>query len=203
MLEEPQEAKLDYDRALSNDKDLAGQVLSGEPRAFAELIRRYERLVTHIVYRMISDDEDRRDLCQDVFIKVYRNLATFKFEAKLSTWISRIAYNTCINHLRKHREELIVEILPDVESMDHLPAQIALPDRETEARDLAARLRSEIAGLPAAYRTILALYHIDEMSYAEIAEITGMPEGTVKSHLFRARKHLRRRLMSKYGQEDL
>jgi RNA polymerase sigma factor (sigma-70 family) len=200
---EPQETTLNDDRALGNDKDLVKQVLEGKPEAFDALIGRYERLVTHIVYRTISDDEDRRDLCQDVFVKVYSNLAGFQFEAKLSTWIGRIAYNACINHLRKRREDLIDEVLPNIESVDRLPAQTTLPDEETEARDLARRLRREIAGLPATHRTILALYHIDEMSYAEIAEITGMPEGTVKSHLFRARKHLRRSLLSKYSQEDL
>lgn len=179
------------------------QVLAGHGEAFEALIDRYQRLVVHIVHRMILNAEDRQDICQDVFIKVYRSIAGFRFEAKLSTWISRIAYNTCLNHLQKKHEELLDEALPPIESLDEVPTETPGPDTIVTRQDISLRLRAEIEQLPVIYRTILSLYHLEEMSYSEIGEIMDLPEGTVKSYLFRARKHLKRRLTSRYTEEDV
>jgi RNA polymerase sigma-70 factor (ECF subfamily) len=191
------------DRTLKEDRILVGEVLDGQSGAFEGLVNRYQRLVVHIVHRMILNQEEREDICQDVFVKVYRNLRRFRFEAKLSTWISRIAYNRCLNYLQKKREEPLADCLPEIESLDTLPSDTAGPDEIAASRDISSRLRAEIEQLPVIYRTILTLYHLEEMSYSEIGEITDLPEGTVKSHLFRARKHLMQRLTSKYAEEDL
>lgn len=191
------------DRTLKEDRILVREVLDGHGEAFGDLIKRYRRLVSHIVYRMILNAEDRNDICQDVFIKAYRSLSRFRFEAKLSTWISRIAYNTCLNHLQKKREELLDECLLEAESIDSMPADNAGPDAILAARDISQRLRAEIEQMPIAYRTVLTLYHLEEMTYAEIGDVMDLPEGTVKSYLFRARRHLKERLISRYSEEDL
>jgi RNA polymerase sigma factor (sigma-70 family) len=188
---------------LKEDRILVGEVLDGCNEAFEALIDRYQGLVVHIVHRMILNAEDRRDICQDVFVKVYRNIVGFRFEAKLSTWISRIAYNTCLNHLQKKREELLGEALPGTESPDDVPSEVSGPDTIATRRDISGRLHAEIEELPVVYRTILSLYHLEEMTYGEIGEIMDLPEGTVKSYLFRARKRLKRRLTSRYTEEDL
>jgi RNA polymerase sigma factor (sigma-70 family) len=188
---------------LTEDTDLVREALDGSANAFEILVESYQGLVIHIVYRMITRIEDREDLCQEVFVRVYENLAGFRFRSKLSTWISKIAYHTCLNHLEKRHELLIDESLPGIESVDELPGACAHPDRVAEQRDVAARLQMEIERLPLPYRTILTLFHIEQMSYAEIGTIMDLPEGTVKSYLYRARSHLKKRLESRYKVEDL
>ena len=188
---------------MDDERSLVNDILAGNTRAFERLINRYKALVVHLVYRMIVNAEDREDICQEVFMKTYRNLAGFRFESRLSTWIARVTYNTCINHIEKKREVLADECLPGVESLEELPGGAAWPDRVTEERDIARRLQAEIERLPAAYRAIVTLFHMDGMTYEEIGSIMRLPEGTVKSHLFRARKYLKAKLASKYAREDL
>ena len=85
------------------EKQIVADILAGDQQAFRNLIEQYQKLVSHIVFRMISHQVDREELCQEIFIKVYRNLASFKFQSKLSTWVGRIAYHACINFLKKNR----------------------------------------------------------------------------------------------------
>ena len=188
---------------MKNDKLLIKKILAGNNRAFQSLIEEYQRLVSHIVFKMINKEEDKEDICQDVFIKVYQNLSMFMFESKLSTWIGRIAYNTCINHLAKKKAPLFNDLSPEGISLDSFSDNNITPEKFTEDRDISSHLQTEISNMPAKFRTLLTLYHLDEMSYNEIGEIMGLPEGTVKSYLFRARKLLKERLMSKYKQEEL
>jgi RNA polymerase sigma factor (sigma-70 family) len=152
---------------------------------------------------MIQSPTDREDICQDVFLKVYENLGGFKFESKLSTWIAKIAYNTCLNHLEKKKVLLFDDISSDDRSLESLPGNTLAPDRLAEEKQTSSLLRKEIRKLPVHYKTIITLYHLDHMSYNEISEAMDLPEGTVKSHLFRARRLLKERLMSKYQPEDL
>ena len=186
-----------------DSKLLVEKTLAGNKKAFESLIGQHQRLVSHFVFRMIENPGDREDLCQDVFLKVYENLGGFKFESKLSTWIAKIAYNTCLNHLEKKRLPLLGDLTPDERSWDRIPGSAAGPHELVQGKELGTLLRSEINKLPVHYRTILTLYHLDQMSYNEIGEIINLPEGTVKSHLFRARKLLKARLTMKYQPEDL
>jgi len=188
---------------ITDSRLLIDKILAGDKKAFQAFIEEYQRLVSHIVFRMIPNESDREDVCQDVFIKLYQNLVYFQFESKVSTWIAKIAYNACINHLRKKKVPLFDDLSSEGESLDSLVGDNISPDEFTEERDIAFRLQSEIDKLPIHFQTILTLYHLDEMSYSEIAEIMKLPEGTVKSYLFRARKLLKDRLMSKYQWEDL
>ena len=172
-------------------------MLCGDTRAFAAIVRNTEALVAQIVFRMIKNDEDRKDLAQEIYLKAYRYLPGFRFDAKLSTWIAQIAYNTCINYLQKKRLLLPGE-----------PEDTALPENEATAaslsrKQLATILRHQLEKLPPVYQTLISLYHQQDCSYNEITRITGLPEGTVKNYLFRARKALRDSLLLQYKKEEL
>ena len=155
------------------------------------------------LWRRRSCLADRQDVCQDVFVKAYRNLQGFNFEAKLSTWLARIAYNTALNHLEKRRVDLFDDVSAEHLQIEDAPAPGRMLDQTVEVSDSARRVRAEIDRLPVLYGTILALYHLEDMSYREIGDIMQLPEGTVKSYLFRARKMLKERLVATYGEEDL
>lgn len=188
---------------MTETRALIASIKAGNTAAYQSFIEKYKRLVIHIVSRMVSNATDREDLCQDVFVKVYQHLNAFRYQAKVSTWIAKIAYNTCINHLQKKKIPLFDDRTPETESLENVTGNHALPDLFVEDQDVASRLQGEINRLDIRYRTILTLYHLEEMSYAEIGKIMDMPEGTVKSHLFRARKQLKEKLLSKYRIEEL
>jgi RNA polymerase sigma factor (sigma-70 family) len=186
-----------------DSKLLVKKTLAGNKKAFESIIKLHQRLVSHIVFRMIHNPADQEDVCQDVFLKVYENLGGFKFESKLSTWIARIAYNTCLNYLEKKRVPLFDDLAPEERSLETVPGNSSDPDELVEGKEISVLLRSEIDRMPAHYRTILTLYHLDQMSYKEIGETMQLPEGTVKSYLFRARRQLKQELLTKYQREDL
>lgn len=197
------------EREREDERRLIERVRAGERRAFARLIERYERLVRHIVFRMVKDERDREELCQDVFVKVHRHLDSFRGEAKLSTWIARIARNTCLNHLEKKQMPLYAdEIAPETESgggpaLTQVPDRGEGPARRAQAEDVRVFLQEEIDLLPEHYRTALMLYHLEGMTVAEIGAVMDNPSGTVKSHLYRGRKKLKDRLLKRFGQEEL
>ena len=194
----------------SEDIRLTGEVLGGNQSAFLIIINRHRRLVYHIVNRLIPNKSDHEDLGQDIFLKVYSKLNTYKGEAKLSTWIARIAYNTCLNYLEKKKYNLMDDLVKshdgeddETSLMDNVMDSSLLPDIETENLINSEILRNNISKLPATYKIILTLYHLESMKYKEIAEITNLPEGTVKSYLFRARQMLKNILTKEYSMEDL
>jgi len=193
---------MNYDNT-TNDHTLIAQILKGDTNAFASFVAKYQRLVSYMVYRMVTNIADREDLIQDIFIKVYRNLSSFRFECKVSTWIARIAYNTCINYLQKLKTPLYEDFCQEHKSIAQISSQAQQPDAYIEGKDLSARVQTEINKMDVRYKTILTLYHLEEMSYSEIGKIMNLPEGTVKSYLFRARRQLKDRLISKYRKEEL
>lgn len=186
---------------MTNDHEIIKKINTGDTAAFELIIEDYKRLVYNIVFLMVQNTRDVEDLCQDVFVKVYRNLVNFQFQSKLSTWIGTIAYNTSINYLKKKRVQL-TDALVEENSFEYYAGENT-PHDDMEMGDLSTRLKTEIENLPVKFRTILSLFHLEEMSYLEIAEITKLPEGTVKSYLFRARKLLKERLLKKYQKEEL
>ncbi len=190
----------------NDDKRLIDSILGGEQADFAIVIERYQRLVAYLVARMIPKVADRDDLCQDIFIKVYRHLGEFQFRSKFSTWIATIAHNTCVNYLEKKRVSLYEDLqVADEDEASHgmewIPSGDRSPLDRVEAHELRVTLEREIERIPLPYREILALFHLEEMSYEEIGTIMNLPEGTVKSYLFRARRFLRDRLLALYQME--
>ena len=198
---------------MDKEFDLVRKILDGDQRKFEQIITLYERLVTHIVFRMVSDDLDREEICQEVFIKVYQNLGGFQFKAKLSTWIGKITYNMCINFIRKEKPALYDDLYREdnqnneqisfAEKTESLHSRINQPDMLVEKSARTELIRNMIEKLPVQYKIILTMFHLDEFKYDEIAEITGIPEGTIKSHLFRARKMLKENLIAEFEGEEL
>lgn len=180
---------------------LLARIRAGEKDAFSDLMAGHVRLVMHIVARSVDDHEDRKDLCQDIFLKVYTGLDGFRGESRLSTWIARIAVNTCVHYLEKKRPVAWSEAgLPDGG-----PADTAAFDGADGGPDpdLVSSLHREIGRLPIHYRLILTLFHLDGMPITEIARAMDMPEGTVKNRLFRARRLLKNRLLAAVPKEEM
>jgi RNA polymerase sigma-70 factor (ECF subfamily) len=175
--------------AVTADTDVAlvAASLSGNPEAFGILVQRYDRAVYHLAYRTLRDVEEARDATQEAFFKAFRSLRTFKPEAKFSTWIFSIAYHGCCDRLAR-RKRFSNEELPERADASPGPEQAAI------ALDDARRLRAAIDKLPEKYRTVITLYHLQGQQYEEIANVLGLPMGTVKTHLFRAKEQLRRAL---------
>jgi RNA polymerase sigma-70 factor (ECF subfamily) len=197
----------------TTDRRLVEKVLSGDTRAFAVIVHNNEKLVAKIVFQMIPGDGDRKDIAQDIYLKAYQKLPTFKFQSKLSTWIGQIAYNTSLDFLRKKKLVLSGLITSDNEFGEEnnmLENLIAAKGVSAEAADVfvinknvSEIVKAGIEKLPTVYKTLITLYHHEELSYEEIGEITGLPSGTVKSYLFRARKELKNDLLGQYKKEDL
>jgi RNA polymerase sigma factor (sigma-70 family) len=184
---------------MADQKQLVERIIAGDKNLFRELVKDHQRLVSHIVFRMIPPGPDREDLCQEVFVKVYQNLGKFRFDAKLSTWIARITYNSCLNFLDKKHLPLYDDLAEDDRPFEPAaPDDASRPDRAYESGRTGEIVRGEINRLPAVYKTLITLYHLEQMSYSEIGRIMKLPEGTVKSYLFRARKMLKGRLQAVY-----
>jgi RNA polymerase sigma factor (sigma-70 family) len=186
---------------MMDERALVSQVLSGDKQAFRLLIRQHERLVFHMIGRLIKSEEDREELCQDAFLRVYDRLHEFNFQSKLSTWIATIAYRYAINHLRKKKIE--VSDMPEEDSFTAHFVSRENPQQTLEDQDESDMVLKLMEYLPVHYRTVLTLYHLGGMSYPEIGEITGMPEGTVKNYLFRARNLLKEKVKQYLGKEEL
>jgi RNA polymerase sigma factor (sigma-70 family) len=186
---------------MNDERALVSRVLSGDMQAFRQLINKHERLVLHMIGRVVKSESDREELCQDVFLKVHSSLKDFSFGSKLSTWIATIAYRQAINHLRKNR--LAFSDIPDEESFTKHFIELENPEIVLEEQDTDEFVMKLIEELPVQYKTILTLYHVQGMNYNEICEITNMPEGTVKNYLFRARNLLKERVKKHLGKEEL
>jgi RNA polymerase sigma-70 factor (ECF subfamily) len=188
------------------DKHLVKKVLNGDTHAFGLIIKSTERMVAQIVFKMISNPEDRKDIAQDVYLKAFKKLSEFRFQSKLSTWIAQISYNTCLDYLRRKKLVLPgnIDELNENDAGDIIDKYAIVETADAIfQKDLSVILKTEIEKLSPVYKTLITLYHNEELSYEEIGLITGLPTGTVKSYLFRARKMLKNNLSLIYKKEDL
>ena len=162
-------------------------ILDRKAGAFEALVRDYQKLCWHIVYRIVRDPDDARDLCQETFLRVHRQLHQFRFECPLKAWIGRIAYSIALRHLERQRAMPLTPLdEQDEDATESLAVECGDLERLFDAQ-LATRLRAAVDALPPVPRTLVTLYHLEELPIGDIASITGMSEGTIKSHLFRAR----------------
>jgi RNA polymerase sigma factor (sigma-70 family) len=177
---------------MSADRELVDAVLAGRSGAFERLVREYQGLVAHIVFRLVRHTDDAHDLCQEAFLRVYRQLRQFREDGTLKAWIGRVAYSTALRHLEKRRAvgPLVDIDVHDDDAYVHGTVETDLEQHHSD-RELAERVRSAVDALPPRQRVLVCLYHLDGLPISDIATITGMPAGTIKNALFRARRVLR------------
>ena len=183
------------------DKQLVERVLKGDHNAFGMIIQHTEGLVTQIVFKMVSRKEDHKDIAQDIYLKAYKNLPGFRFQSLLSTWIASIAYNTCLNYLEKKKLVLVID--DDEKNEEHANSDTLEEYERLFQKDLNEILKMSIDQLQPLYKTLIILYHKEELSYRDISLITNLPEGTVKNYLFRARKSLKEIILQQYKKDEL
>jgi RNA polymerase sigma-70 factor, ECF subfamily len=180
-------------RALT-DGELIVEAVGGRAFGFEELVRRYQRPITAYVFRMVGDYDAALDVTQEVFIKVYNSLEKYSPEYKFSTWLYRIAHNAAVDHLR--RNSVIPQSI-EAENIDgtyelQIESRGPTPEENHERSEWRAEIETVVRCLPPAYRDLILLRHSRDLSYDEIAEVTGLPLGTVKNRLFRAREMMRK-----------
>ena len=186
----------------ADDREVVLWAREGHERAFRELIRRYERPVFSLIYRMVRDRELAEDLAQETFVKVLNAIESYRPEYKFSSWIFKIANNAAIDHLRRRElDTLSLEGARDATTPERAEATaLQLADRgespldEMEARELGGAIERAITRLRPEYQSCILLRHVEDRSYEEIAEILGLPLGTVKTYIHRARAELQREL---------
>ena len=187
-----------------DDAVVLARVLAGDEDAFAMLVRRYEPKLRAYVGGIVSVEEEARDLVQETFIRAWRHLEQYDARFRFSTWLFRIAHNVAIDHLRRRRQPTVsLELGEDDEGadlrMDPADARRG-PLGDLANRELAGALAREIERLPESYRELVTLRHLVGLSYNEIADLKGLPLGTVKNKLFRAHSVLREVLGPYLGQ---
>jgi len=192
---------------LQSERKIITDILKGKVDSFEELIHHYQKLVFSIVMRFTHNNYDREEVCQEIFIKIYQNLSGFQFKSKLSTWICKIAYNHCVNYIKKNAKYVNSDLIDNIETNENFDSSVnyisTSIENNIEENEVISLINENISQLPKLYQTIISLYHLQEMSYAEISEILELPEGTVKSYLFRSRKLLKEKLLSSYKEEEL
>ena len=181
------------------DGELVQTAVAGREASFEELVRRYQRPIAAYVYRMVGDYDAALDLTQEVFIKVYNSLARYRSEFKFSTWIYKIAHNAAIDHLRRHavREQTLTGSVEGERREVAIESRRLTPEQESERKERRSEIESVVQLLQASYRELIILRHSHDLSYDEIAEVTGLPLGTVKNRLFRAREAMRDHLLQR------
>ena len=188
--------------AQKTDQEIVALARAGEEAAYRELIRRYERPLFSLLFRMVRDRELAEDLAQETFVKALNAIESYRPEFKFSSWIFKIANNAAIDHLRRRElDTLSLEGSPQAETPEAIEAtalQIGgrqeSPLAEAEARELGGQIEAAIAQLRPEYRSCILLRHVEGRAYEEIAEILNLPLGTVKTYIHRARNELRQAL---------
>jgi RNA polymerase sigma-70 factor (ECF subfamily) len=184
---------------MNPDRLLVDAVLARRAGAFERLVAEHQGLCWHIIQRLVRHPEDTRELCQETFLRVHQYLHQYRYESALKSWIGRVAYAVALRHLEKKQVPLLeaerdTDEDPLLQESDGFDLESAWADAQ-----LRERLRAAIEALAPLPRMLLTLYHLDELSIPEIVQISGLPAGTIKSHLFRSRLRLRELLLTRFG----
>jgi RNA polymerase sigma-70 factor (ECF subfamily) len=187
------------DFSSATDRDLVSVAGAGLEGGFEELVRRYQRPISAYVYRMVGDYEAALDLTQEIFIKVYGSLSRYRSEFKFSTWIYKIAHNSAVDYLRKSsgRERSLVNGTKGDQYDLPIESGSLSPEQESEREERRMEIESIVRSLPTAYRELIVLRHSRDLTYEEIVGVTGLPLGTVKNRLFRAREMMRQQFVDR------
>lgn len=183
----------------TSDPDLVASAARGLEGSFEELVNRYQRPISAFVYRMVGDYDAALDLTQEIFIKVYASLARYRPEFKFSTWIYKIAHNAAIDHLRRtSSRERSLSVGTETDNYElPLESEGLTPEQQSEREERRGEIESVVRSLPTAYRELIVLRHSQDLTYEEIVEVTGLPLGTVKNRLFRAREMMRQQFINR------
>ena len=179
----------------ATDEDLVEAFQGGDTAVFDILVQRWDRKIQGAIYRFVGASEDARDLCQEAFLRAYRGLRTFKKDARFSSWLYQIALNVCRDRLRRRRGRTVVSL----DELDEGGQEAAVvpgpsPLELAEARDISDRVARAVASLAEEQREVIVLKEYEGLTFAEIAEVLGVPLSTVKTRLYRGLVQLRQRL---------
>jgi len=181
---------------------LIQRCLKGDQVAWEQIVRQFWRKVFNVAYKFVGRQDEAEDLTQDIFLKLFKSLKTFDRRANFSTWLISVSRNLCIDHYRSmRREHDVVTHDVDVVTLAR-PSVIDSPQAALEQRDRVALLRAALDKLAPSLRTAVMLRDIQELSYQEIAEKLGVPEGTVKSRINRGRTELSRQIARLREQQE-
>ncbi len=171
-----------------NDQILINQIVEGDTNSFTILVDRYKDLVFTLALRMLKNREEAEEVAQDTFIKTYKSLEKFKGDSKFSTWIYRVAYNSCLDRIKKNKKHL-----NDVEINEFTEHQVVAIDSaldKMETKEQKEAIQRCINTLPSEESFLLTLYYFDDLSLDEISKIVGITANSIKVKLFRCRKKL-------------
>jgi RNA polymerase sigma-70 factor (ECF subfamily) len=180
----------------TSDEQIVELALAGDDDAFGELVRRWERRIFALAYGILGREEDARDATQETFVAAFRNLGAFRGEAKVSSWLHRIAVNQCITRQRraKVRGETSLEAQVEDGGIQFADTDGVSPAEGAEGRERTAAVRRAVNALPPELRSVVVMKEFEDLTFQEIADTLGVPLSTVKSRLYTALKQLRLRL---------
>ncbi len=186
---------------LSTDELIVERALTGDAEAFGEIVRRWERRIFALTYGMLGREEDARDVTQETFLAAFRNLRNFRGEAKVSSWLHRIAVNQCISRQRraKVRSESALDDEMEGNSTSFAAPLSYSPARVAEGRQQTAAVRRAVNSLPLDLRQVIVMKEFEELTFREISDVLDLPLSTVKSRLYTALKQLEMRLQKFEG----
>jgi len=176
---------------------------NGDQEAFAQLVERYQRLVFNLFYRMLQHYDEATEITQETFLAAWQGLPSFRGDARFPTWLYRIAYNCSLKQLELRKRDRALQVALEAEKTLENADDEQRENAELDARDRQLLVQEHLSHLPAKYRIVLILRHLQDMTYEEMAEILTMPIGTIKTHLFRARNLLKERLLSLKRESDM
>jgi RNA polymerase sigma-70 factor, ECF subfamily len=185
---------------VTTDEQMVERALSGDPEAFGEIVRRWERRIFALALGMLGREDDARDATQETFLAAFRNLRGFRGEAKVSSWLHRIAVNQCITRQRRAKVRSETALEDEAErnaAVFALPAEVS-PARAAEYGEVSSAVRKAVGALPAELRQVVVMKEFEELTFQEISDVLDVPLSTVKSRLYTALRQLQMRL-GKFG----
>jgi len=181
------------------DEEIVRRVLAGDKRAFGELVDRHKDKAMTLALRMLKNREEAEEALQDAFVRAYHALPRFEWKASFSTWLYRIVYNVCATFLGRRSQAIQISLNDEDDQTLDVPSEEPAPDAAYEGREVRAAVREEIEKLPEIYASILTLFFVNDQSYEQIVEVTGLPLATVKVRLFRGRVLLKDAVSKRLG----
>jgi RNA polymerase sigma-70 factor (ECF subfamily) len=181
---------------VTTDEQMVERALTGDPEAFGEIVQRWERRIFALAFGMLGREDDARDATQETFLAAFRNLRGFRGEAKVSSWLHRIAVNQCITRQRRAKVRSETALEDEAEknaAVFALPAEVS-PARAAEHREVSSAVRKAVCALPADLRQVVVMKEFEELTFQEISDVLDVPLSTVKSRLYTAHRQLQMRL---------